>query len=75
MSAAHRSDPPATDVFARTLLDEATRVEAAEVLIKNEVLAAARRGDCGRVADIVSRWLTEPPVDVAAALIDATDPR
>jgi hypothetical protein len=69
------SQPPGTDIFARTILDEATRVEAAEVVIKNEVLAAARKGDCARVVDIVSRWLTEPPVDVAAALIDATDPR
>ena len=75
MSGTHPSGPPDADLYARTLLAEATRVEAAEVVIKNEVLAAARTGDCARVIDIVSRWLKEPPVSLAAALIDAGDPR
>lgn len=75
MSAAGRPDPIDTDLFARTVLDEATRVEAAEMVIKNEILAAARNRDNHRVEDIVSRWLKEPPVALAASLIDATDPR
>lgn len=75
MSGTHLPGPPDADLFARTLVAEATRVEAAELVIKNEVLAAARKGDCARVKDIVSRWLTEPPVALAATLIDASDPR
>lgn len=75
MSGTHLPGPPDADLFARTLVAEATRVEAAELVIKNEVLAAARKGDCDRVMDIVSRWLSEPPVALAATLIDASDPR
>ncbi len=75
MSGTHPSGPPDADLFARAVLDEATRVEGAELVIKNEVLAAARKGDCARVVDIVSRWLTEPPVALAVALIDASDSR
>lgn len=63
------------DVFARTLLDAATQVEAAELALKHEILKAANAGDTRRVAELVSRWLSEPPVAVAAALIDASDPR
>jgi hypothetical protein len=75
MSGTHPPGVPDADLFARTLVAEATRVEAAELVIKNEVLAAARKGDCARVMDIVSRWLTEPPVALAATLIDASESR
>ncbi len=75
MSSPQHAGAADADLFARTLVAEATRVEAAELVIKNEVLAAARKGDCARVMDIVSRWLSEPPVALAATLIDASDPR
>ena len=52
--------------FARTLLTAAAEVEAAEARIKDEILAAARTGDCDRVIDVVTRWKTCPPCEVLA---------
>lgn len=75
MSGTHLSGVPDADLFARTLVAEATRVEAAELALKHEILKAANAGDSQRVADLVSRWLSEPPVALAATLIDASDPR
>jgi hypothetical protein len=50
--------------FARTLLDTAAQVEAAEDAIKKEILRAADAGDCARVASIVTRWIDMPSVEV-----------
>lgn len=75
MSSPLNAGSPEAELFARTVLEEAARVEAAEVVIKNKVFAAASNGDCALVMDIVSRWRTEPPVALAATLIDASDPR
>lgn len=52
--------------FARTLLNTATDVEAAELNIKQEVLTAARAGDTARVEWIVSRWMVKPSMEVLA---------
>jgi hypothetical protein len=50
--------------LARALLDTAAEVEAAEHQIKQEILTAARAGDCALIVEIVEKWLTEPPVEV-----------
>lgn len=50
--------------FARTVLDIAAEVESAETRLKEAILAAAREGDCARVIDIVSRWMTVPATEV-----------
>ena len=52
--------------FAKSLLAAAAEVEAAELSIKHEILRAAESGDCGRVTDIVTRWLNSPAVGVLA---------
>lgn len=73
-----RSARGAPDVaaFERALLDVAAAVEADETQIKQQILDAARAGDCGTVIDIVQKWLTEPPAEVLAGrLIDAAEAR
>jgi hypothetical protein len=57
-----RPNPP--DSFARTVLDVAAQVEAAETLIKQAILDAAQAGDCGRIIDIVTRWQRLPAAEV-----------
>ncbi len=64
------------DRLPQTLLDLASEVEAEETRIKQEILDAARAGDCGAVITIVEQWLTSPPAEVLShALLDAPDPR
>lgn len=56
----------------QVLLDIAAEVEAVEARLKEQIIAAARAGDCALVIDIVQRWQTEPPAEVLAhALITA----
>jgi len=58
------------------LLDIAAEVEAVERRLKEQIIEAARAGDCDRVVAIAEQWLTKPPADVLAhALIDAEEIR
>lgn len=57
-----------TCAYARTVLDVAAEVEAAETNIKHAILAAAQAGDCARVAEIVTRWLDTPPTQLLASM-------
>ncbi len=67
---------PRPDRLPQTLLDIATEVEADEARIKQEILDAARAGDCGTVITIVEQWLTTPPAELLShALIDAGESR
>ena len=52
--------------FARSVLNIAAEVEAAENEIKNEILRAARVGDTAAVITIVTRWQTLPATEVLA---------
>jgi hypothetical protein len=56
------------NAFSKTVLDIAAEVEAAEISIKREILAAAGAGDCARIRDIVQRWLDTPPTEVLIGL-------
>lgn len=49
---------------ADQILRIAHEVEAAEAAIKAEVVRAAQAGDCGRVVDVVTRWMTAPATEV-----------
>jgi hypothetical protein len=51
-----------------TLIVIAEELNAADARIKEEILAAARSGDCDRVVQLVERWMVEPAVEVAAGL-------
>src|SRR5687768_5569006 len=63
-------------LFARVALDIAAEVEAAETALKQQILDAARAGDCAQVISIIERWMVEPPTAVVShALIDASDRR
>lgn len=59
---------PDYDALASGILEVAEEVVAAERKIKEAVLEAARAGDCSRVVELVSQWLEEPAVEVAAGL-------
>jgi hypothetical protein len=61
--------------FARALLEVAAEVEAAELQIKQEVLGAARAGDCARIVEIVEALLTEPPVEVLSKTLPSSGSR
>jgi hypothetical protein len=54
----------APGIFARTVLDMAAQVEAAEMGIKFEVLKAAEAGDMNRIIRIMTDWVNQPAVDV-----------
>lgn len=62
--------PAPTNVksLAVSLLAVAAEVEVAEAAIKREIMRAAQAGDTDRVIHVLGRWLTEPPVKVAADL-------
>jgi hypothetical protein len=62
-----------TSAYTKTVLDIAAEVEAAEMNIKNEILAAADAGDCARITDIVTRWLGTPPAEVLNGLASCGD--
>ncbi len=62
------SDNMDTRCLARTLLDLALEVEEAELRIKEAILQAAQRGDVALVETIITRWMTDPPVEVASSL-------
>ena len=65
-----------TNRLPQALLDVAAEVEAAEAQIKQQILAAARAGDCDTVLTIVEKWLTTPPAEVLShALQDANKTR
>ena len=67
---------PRPDRLPQALLDVAAEVEATEARLKQQILAAARAGDCARVINIVTAWLTTPPAEVLAhALQDASESR
>ena len=64
--------PPPPDRLPQVLLDIAAEVEGDETRIKQQILEAARAGDCGTVIAIVEKWLTHPPAEVLGhALLDA----
>lgn len=48
------------------ILEVAAQVEAAEARIKQEIAAAAERGDCGRVVELLRRWMSVPATEVLA---------
>lgn len=65
-----------TNRLPQVLIEVAAEVEAAEAAIKQEILAAARAGDCARVINIVEQWLTTPPAELLShALLDAGESR
>jgi hypothetical protein len=61
--------PPA---FARTVLTIANDTERAERELRQEIITAARAGDCNRVIDIVLGWDNMPPLDALRQLRSAT---
>ena len=58
--------PDPSAALARQLLAMAAELDAAEERIKRAIIAAAEAGDCRRVIDLVTRWLTLPTLDVLA---------
>lgn len=62
------SSPAASAAFAKSLLGIAADLERDEARIKRAVLDAAEAGDAPRAADIVRRWLEQPPAEVVAYL-------
>ena len=71
----HEPTPATSSIFARSVLDIAAEIEQAEGKIKQAILNAASAGDVQTVIDIISKWIKEPVVDVAAALhANALDP-
>ena len=52
------------DPFARAALAAAAQVEADEHCIKEAILTAARAGDCARVIDIITKWMSMPAAEV-----------
>lgn len=62
------------EAITRSVLDIAAEVEKAEANLKAAILDAASAGDCQAVIDIVGRWIKEPVVDVAAALVGPSLP-
>jgi hypothetical protein len=65
-------DPRNAAALTSALLDIAAEVEAAELQIKQQVLAAARAGDCDRIVEIVEKWLVEPPVEVLSEALPSS---
>ena len=71
-SACHsHGDETTGRAFARSVLAVAAAVESAEGQIKQEILMAARAGDCQRVADIVLGWADMPALDALKAIRSA----
>lgn len=56
--------------LARSLLDLAAEVEAAERSIKAALLAAIKAGDSAAAERIITRWLTLPPAEVLEKRLD-----
>jgi hypothetical protein len=65
-------DPGAFATFTSALIDVAAEVEATEHRLKQEILAAARAGDCDHVIEIVEKWLVEPPVEVLSKALPSS---
>lgn len=59
---------PDYDALADTLLAVAAEVAEAEEFLREEAIAALDAGDAARARQILSRWRTEPPTDLAASL-------
>lgn len=54
------------DDFARTVLDIAAQVEAAEAQLKDLLIDAAKSGDMDRVVALVTAWKSCPAEEVLA---------
>lgn len=68
--------PPLPARLPQVLLDIASEVEAVETRLKEQIIAAARAGDCDRVVALAEQWLTKPPAEVLShALITAGEIR
>lgn len=63
-----------SDTSARSILDLAAAVERDERRIKLALLSLARAGDGRAAAQLLERWLREPPSDIAKDLPWHPDP-
>ena len=64
-----------TGRFDQVLLDIAAEVEAIETRLKEQIIEAARAGDCDTVIAITEKWLTKPPAEVLAQALIPASPR
>lgn len=63
---ANTSNEHESSAFARSVLNVAAEVDAAETRIKQAILDAANEGDAPRVVEIVTRWQQVPATEVLA---------
>ncbi len=59
-----------SDAFARAVLNAATEAEAAERVLKESILTAARAGNSALIERVVARWLIEPASEVLKSGLD-----